>query len=123
MPAAIADRPPRATPKRAPYSWHTYPRIGPPIGVLPRNTMAWSANTRPRIEGSERSWTIAVEVVMNAMLEMPTRIPIGYANGMLGVMARSSIDAPNPYAAQMMLRTVTVERRADHRAPASEPML
>ena len=31
------------------------PTIGPPIGVLPRNTIAWSASTRPRIAGPSGS--------------------------------------------------------------------
>ena len=45
------------------------------MGVLPRNTIAWSASTRPRIAGSARTCTIAVDAVMNAMLTNPTRDP------------------------------------------------
>ncbi len=55
------------------------PTIGPPIGVLPRNTIACSASTRPRIVGSERIWTIAVDAVRNAMLPSPTNSASGNA--------------------------------------------
>ena len=41
------------------------------MGVLPRKTMACSASTRPRIEGSARIWTMAVDAVMNVMLATP----------------------------------------------------
>ena len=35
--------------------------------------MAWRASTRPRIDGSDRIWTMAVDVVMNVVLARPSR--------------------------------------------------
>src|SRR4051794_24970971 len=97
--------------------------IGPPIGVLPRKTIAWRARTRPRIDGSARSWTMAVDAVMNVMLATPTATPKMYAKAMLGAKESAIIDAPKPSAATVMLWIEIDVRRAESRAPASEPML
>ena len=72
-PATTHEMPPSTKPMRAPNASQTAPTIGPPIGVLPKNTIAWSASTRPRISGSARIWTMAVLVVMNTMLAKPTK--------------------------------------------------
>ena len=54
---------------RGPATSATHPTIGPPIGVLPRNTIDWMASTRPRYSGAASTWTMAVDDVMKAMLE------------------------------------------------------
>ena len=51
-PAPSAATAPSAMAQRAPNCCDTQPTIGPPIGVLPRNSIAWSASTRPRISGA-----------------------------------------------------------------------
>ena len=97
------------------------PRSGPPIGVLPRKTIAWSASTRPRIAGSARTCTIAVDAVMNAMLVQPTATPIGNAIPRFGAAASTSIATPNPPDAMITSCTATLRRRALNNAPISDP--
>ena len=76
---------------RAPKAWHTAPTIGPPIGVLPRNTIACSASTRPRISGAARSCTMAVLDVMNTMLAKPTKIAAGNDVASVGEAASANM--------------------------------
>ena len=64
-------------PARGPHIWLTKPTMGPPMGVLPRKTIAWSASTRPRISGAAFTCTIAVDAVRKAMLAQPIAMPNG----------------------------------------------
>ena len=84
----------RPHPRRAQVS-EIQPTIGPPIGVLPRNTMAWSASTRPAHLRGGLHWTMAVDAVRKLMLAQPTAMPIGKAIHEVGVAASSSIVTPN----------------------------
>ena len=43
--------------------------------------MAWRASTRPRMTGSARIWTMAVDVTMKVMLAKPMTTAIGYGEG------------------------------------------
>ena len=58
--------------------------MGPPIGVLPRKSMACSASTRPRISGAASSCTIAVDAVRKAMLASPSSGRDGEGDGLVG---------------------------------------
>ncbi len=93
------------------------------MGVLPRKTMAWSANTRPRISGAASICTIAVDVVRNEMLPAPTISATGNAHARLGTIEKRSIAVPKNADARATSRTSIVLRRADHSAPSSEPRL
>jgi len=64
---------------------------------------------------------MAVDVVMKVMLVTPTRMPIGYVSGTLGVSASNNMATPNPKQDQTMLRTFADDRRADANAPTSDP--
>ena len=110
--APRAEAPPTTRPARAPYASQIAPRSGPPIGVLPRKTIAWSASTRPRMAGSARTCTIAVDAVMKAMLVQPTAIPIGKAMPRVGDAASTSIATPKPADAMITLCTSMLRRRA-----------
>ncbi len=58
--------------RAGPCTSDSQPTSGPPIGVLPRKTMAWIASTRPRYSGAARTCTVAVDDVMKAMEVSPT---------------------------------------------------
>ena len=115
--------PPTTKPDRAPKTSEIHPMIGPPIGVDPRKTIACRASTRPRICGSARSWSSAVDDVMNMMLARPTRIANGNATSRFGADASSNIATPKPNAATTTWRSSTDSRRAAHSDPATEPTL
>ena len=93
-PAPSAARAPNAIAYLAPNCCEIQPTIGPPIGVLPRNSIACSASTRPRISGADLICTIAVDATRNEMLAIPSKIPHGYANHWLG--ANVIIDIATP---------------------------
>ena len=100
------------------------PTIGPPIGVLPRNSMACRASTRPRISGAARSCTMAVEAVRNPMLVSPTsrrgREHQAQARGE-GQQRPSTRRRRRPSCPTV--RTRDRRRRATARAPTSDPTL
>ena len=64
------------------------------MGVLPRNSIAWRASTRPRISGAERICTIAVDDTMNEIDARPSTIPSGTATATLGATAMAAMAIP-----------------------------
>ena len=97
--------------------------MGPPIGVEPRNTIAWMARTRPRYSAPASSWTMAVDVVMKVMEARPSSTATGKATTRPGVRASSTMATPNAPAAWTSCCGFTVVRRAVLSAPISEPRL
>src|SRR3954467_11851675 len=89
---------PTVSDARGPARSATQPTMGPPIGVLPRNTIAWMASTRPRYAGAASTWTIAVDEAMNVMLLSPTSPAAGAMNRRLGAAAMASRATPKPAA-------------------------
>src|SRR4051812_6962960 len=108
---------PTMIPARGPAVSDTQPTIGPPIGVEPRNTIAWIASTRPRYSGPARSWTIAVDDVMKAIEARPSRIDTGKATPRVGERASRAIAMPKAAAEDTSCWGVTWVRRAVARAP------
>ncbi len=109
--------------QRAPNSSATQPTIGPPIGVLPRNSIACSARTRPRISGAARTCTIAVDDTMNVIEKKPSTSPSAKADSSPGTTAITASVAPYATAAKLTWRTPTSTFRALIRAPTREPTL
>ena len=72
--------------------------------MLPRNSIAWSASTRPRISGVASIWTIDVDAVRNAMLAMPSRMPNANASNWFGATVINAIAAPYPSDASATVR-------------------
>ena len=91
------------------------------MGVLPRNTMAWSASTRPRMAGADSICTMAVDAVMKVMLAMPTTRQTGRATATLGTRVSTAIMEPKAMAASATSRTEMEVRRAAANAPNNEP--
>ena len=123
--AATAHRcptPPRRTPRpRPPARRHAGPtrrRPRPGSGrrsaCCPRNTIDCSASTRPRICGSARSCTIAVDEVMNVMLVAPDEHRDGERDRQASAStANRSMAAPNASRRERSPeRTLTLVRRA-----------
>ena len=85
--------------------------------------MDWSAMTLPRIGGSARTWTIAVDTVMKLTLAKPSSRASGKAPARSGAAAKTSIAAPKAAAATTMARRSIDRRRAAARAPTRDPRL
>ena len=58
--------------QRAPYVWPIQPTMGEPMGVAPRNTIMYSAITRPRTTGSVLIWMVALAAVIMVSDANPT---------------------------------------------------
>jgi hypothetical protein len=99
----------------------TTPIKGPPIGVLPRNTIACRASTRPRISGAVRSCTVAVVAVMNTMLAKPRNSAAGNELANVGMQAITTMLAPNSAEPLTTSLVEIVVRRAVTRAAISDP--
>src|SRR5207302_4143544 len=79
--------------------------------------------TRPRIDGSARTCTMAVAAVMKAMLQKPTNNANGNATAIVGAAANTNMATPNPKQATTTSRTPIDERCAAASAPVNEPTL
>src|SRR5687767_3753229 len=122
-PASTAEVPPMAKPKRGPKCSDTQPTIGDPIGVLPKKTTEYKAMMRPRISGSDRSWSADCVVELKHELPAPTPTSISPAVAKVGATEAARIMTPKPMAASAGNRSDTSVRLAVNRAPASEPTL
>ena len=91
--------------------------------MLPRNTIAWSARTRPRISGLARICTMAVEDVMNTTLAKPTNNAAGNDAARTGDAANANKLTPNNADPTATERIETLVRRAVASAPVQAPML
>jgi len=82
------------------------------MGVLPRNSMACRASTRPRMVGSARSCTIAVDEVRKPMLGEAHHEADGHRHHHPGERAKAAMATPKATALRPTVRTVTRVRRA-----------
>ena len=73
--------------------------MGPPIGVLPRNTTAVRARTLPRIDGSARSWTSVFVPATSRMVAPPTGTMTRTAIQSVGASASANMSPPSQSAA------------------------
>jgi hypothetical protein len=97
------------------------PTAGPPIGVEPWSATNQRAITRPRIEGSEASWSVVLPIDMNDTLAAPTRARATSSIAMLGAAAARAIVTAKAAAAMVTGRSPVRPRAATTRPPAIAP--
>jgi hypothetical protein len=85
--------------------------------------MADKASTRPRMTGSARRLSSAVEPDRKLTPVPPMRTPAATAIGSVGDNATAVIAAPKATAARARKAGVTERRRATVSAPITEPTL
>ena len=108
--------------KRGPAHSASQPINGPPIGVLPRNTIAYTAMTRPRIDGAEATCIIVFPVAMKTMLAKPSDGE--HAERDAGVWAHTRRPPSRPQRDRRPRpgpRELARRRLAITRAPSSDP--
>ena len=107
--------------QRAPASWPTQPKIGPPIGVEPSQARPHSAITRPRISGVAASCSTVFAIELNVIEPYPTNSSAASSSGIDGATAATRIAIPQPIEARQSARPLGRALAAETRPPATAP--
>src|SRR5947207_11298230 len=95
--------------------------MGPPIGVLPRNSRAYTDMTRPRMAAVLVSCRVELAVAMNVIEHAPISVRRGKATARVGANAVAVIITPKATHPPARTTGVGRARLAVHRAPTMEP--
>src|SRR3954470_15831786 len=106
---------------RGPSASASTPISGAPNGVPPRKTSTYSAMTRPRMDGADRSWHIEFADVVMVRIAAPVGTSIATSSQYDGTNAHTNSSAPKTNAAPYNSRCLGRGRRAAANAPMSEP--